>query len=78
MYAVLSVRALLACSCSEEKHDPVCGSQSVWERCSCLKQCYVQGLVFSSDCYNTAAFQGQGLLTFAICCVAMNSARYRK
>lgn len=52
--------------------------QSVWERCSCLKKFYVQGLVFSSDCYNTSAFQGQGLLTFAICCMAMNSATSRK
>lgn len=78
MCAVLSVRTLLTSSCSEEKHDPACRSQSFWERCSCLKQFDVQGLVFSSDCYNTAAFQGQGLLTFAICCIAMNSAAYRK
>lgn len=77
-YAVLSMRALLTSSCSEEKHDPVYGSQSVWERCSCLKQFYVQGLVFSSDCYNTAAFQSQGLLTFANCCMAMNGATHRK
>lgn len=78
MCAVLSIRALLTSSWSEEKHDPVCGSRSVWERCSCLKQFYVQDLVISSDCYNTAAFQGQGLLTFAVCCMAMNSATYRE
>lgn len=78
MYAVLSIKALLTASCSEAKHDPVRGSQSVWERCSCLQKFYVQGLVFSSDCHNTAAFQGQGLLTSAICCMAMNSATYRK
>lgn len=51
-----------------------CGDLTVPEGRSCLRQFYVQGLIFSSNCYNTALLPGQGLPTFAVCCVAMNSA----